>query len=1270
MAGNYLKHQKSRKTLALILMLALLVSSWGLFGISAEPVYAEGTEGYVTVRIEGNGHGTDGTITGKDTILDETQVPMADLPSEPKAIDAINKALELNGLENAVLDEQNWYAPVSFGGVTYQKGYGWHFIYNDAEAGNGLLYQPVKKNDSIVLYLTAEWTSENYRKDPYYSYFTKKDCFFSNEYGPYAEISLILKRIIPADYETTFSDSVEVVTDATVSVTPSAGNEDKYSCSAATDPENGILNFSCWGVGEYIISATKIVDGKNTISRPYCKIILSEGGVEVSAYSTAQDTNLSTLSLEFKFMDPSENEWSQTINGIGYLNGDGITVNNKVEKVAVSATASDGAAAVAASYKAAGDGDFSSYDLGNDEDLDVGDNIFKFTVTNDTDTQIHTLIITRESESIRDIPAEISAVINGVKTVIGSQPITDWILAMNAIGEEISEEDKEEYLAAALSEIYKFAYRGEGNAGGMAKMAIALAALGIDVTNIQDSQGIDAPVNLFDLIANYKGSIDKYSAPYILLLYDLEKANGEKVYPLPANPKVKREALIDTILNTQKESGLFDESIDYTGMAMSALAPYYLSVSDNLNGIDTARIKTAIGKAITALSTRQSIDGGFGSRNSNTTSTVILGLAALGIDAHNDSRFIKGGSTLITDLLSFRTNDNKLGFDNNTLANVYASIQGFQALAAYENLHGSGSSNLYHFDADVSVYTNWPDAKLLTSIAVTKMPDILTYDLNEPFDPTGMEVTAYFNANPNNFEILTDGDYTISPIDTSSAGTKMVTVSYQGQTATFNVTVLGSGGSVPEEKTVKITIKSSGKGTIASDSAYVIEPGKTTVMDVLKAVLSKAKISFQVAYGGKYVAEIDGLGEFTGGENSGWLYYVDGEDPKKSAADCKLYGGEVIEWIYTLDFTKEKGSEQWNQLVLTEEITGTIAKDALDAVLKDINAGKADSWTVSLALGEIAFDREALTGLLDQISGDSVEITIEQASNKDLNAKQREAAGDRPVYNINVTSGKKNISEFGGKITISLPYKLKEGESPLGIVVYYLNDEGTLIPLKGSYDPVSGKVVFTVDHLSYFVIGYDEALAKWPFTDVTESDWFYTPVKYAYERGIFKGIDDTTFAPNSPLTRSMLVAILARMSGADLSAYNEVSFNDVDIDSWYGPSVAWAKETGVVSGYANKDGSFSFKPDDRISRQDIAVMLNNYNEKVAKKSYEQKATKLTFTDHQQIANYAKAAVESMQQAGIINGIKNADGSFRFQPLNNATRAEAATMIYNMLVDKN
>ena len=80
-------------------------------------------------------------------------------------------------------------------------------------------------------------------------------------------------------------------------------------------------------------------------------------------------------------------------------------------------------------------------------------------------------------------------------------------------------------------------------------------------------------------------------------------------------------------------------------------------------------------------------------------------------------------------------------------------------------------------------------------------------------------------------------------------------------------------------------------------------------------------------------------------------------------------------------------------------------------------------------------------------------------------------------------------------------------------------------------------------------------------------------------------------------------------------------------------------------------------------------MINNYNEKVAKKTYDQKAAEMTFSDQQQISEYARAAVKSMQQAGIINGIKNADGSYRFQPLSNATRAEAATMIYNMLISK-
>ena len=142
----------------------------------------------------------------------------------------------------------------------------------------------------------------------------------------------------------------------------------------------------------------------------------------------------------------------------------------------------------------------------------------------------------------------------------------------------------------------------------------------------------------------------------------------------------------------------------------------------------------------------------------------------------------------------------------------------------------------------------------------------------------------------------------------------------------------------------------------------------------------------------------------------------------------------------------------------------------------------------------------------------------------------------------------------------------------------------------------------------------------------------------------------------------MLVSVLARLSKTDLSTYTTSRFDDVDIDTWYGPSVAWAKETGVVSGYLSKDGKATFRPDQKINRQDMALMINNYAEKIVKKSIEGTQDAKTFKDRDQIAGYAAEAVAVMQKAGIINGVKNSDGSFSFLPIENATRAQAAQMI--------
>ena len=70
-------------------------------------------------------------------------------------------------------------------------------------------------------------------------------------------------------------------------------------------------------------------------------------------------------------------------------------------------------------------------------------------------------------------------------------------------------------------------------------------------------------------------------------------------------------------------------------------------------------------------------------------------------------------------------------------------------------------------------------------IAVTAQPTKVTYERGEAFDATGLEVTAYDNNGGS--QVVTD--YTVSGFDSTTAGTKEVTVTYKGLTTTFEVTV-------------------------------------------------------------------------------------------------------------------------------------------------------------------------------------------------------------------------------------------------------------------------------------------------------------------------------------------------------------------------------------------------------------------------------------------------------------------------------------------------
>ena len=86
------------------------------------------------------------------------------------------------------------------------------------------------------------------------------------------------------------------------------------------------------------------------------------------------------------------------------------------------------------------------------------------------------------------------------------------------------------------------------------------------------------------------------------------------------------------------------------------------------------------------------------------------------------------------------------------------------------------------------------------------------------------------------------------------------------------------------------------------------------------------------------------------------------------------------------------------------------------------------------------------------------------------------------------------------------------------------------------------------------------------FVDVKAEDWFCANVKRAFEQGLMKGTDATHFAPNANTTRATIATVLFRLDGEKKGGV-QAAFTDVASGVWYTDAVAWASEKGIVKGY-------------------------------------------------------------------------------------------------------
>ncbi len=152
-----------------------------------------------------------------------------------------------------------------------------------------------------------------------------------------------------------------------------------------------------------------------------------------------------------------------------------------------------------------------------------------------------------------------------------------------------------------------------------------------------------------------------------------------------------------------------------------------------------------------------------------------------------------------------------------------------------------------------------------------------------------------------------------------------------------------------------------------------------------------------------------------------------------------------------------------------------ISNAALPSELLEQLRQRNHGFEITLSNGVSAsFDTKQI---VDIVESDFV-FSAQLAGEDDLTDAQKNAVGNRPAYDITVYSGDNHISDMGGDITVHVPYELNPGEKPEGIVVWYVDQNGNKEKCETSYDNTNKRVNWTTNHLSLYMIGYEEPMQE------------------------------------------------------------------------------------------------------------------------------------------------------------------------------------------------
>jgi len=277
------------------------------------------------------------------------------------------------------------------------------------------------------------------------------------------------------------------------------------------------------------------------------------------------------------------------------------------------------------------------------------------------------------------------------------------------------------------------------------------------------------------------------------------------------------------------------------------------------------------------------------------------------------------------------------------------------------------------------------------------------------------------------------------------------------------------------------------------------------------------------------------------------------------------------------------------------------------------------------------------------------------------------------VFELRIKDGSNEIKNFSEEIKYTIEIDSSLLNDIKEVKICHINDNTGEYELFSSKVESSNRISFETSHNSKYVAL--EPLTVIPVEEIPEAGfgldnigfydinthWAKSYIEELASLEIVKGVSETEFAPDATVTRAQFAAYLMRSLELSTSGGSQ-RFVDVDRTDWFYDAVMSTYQAGIVSGM----NEYEFKPNDYITREQMATMLIKaflYQSKVDINSIVL-SQEIRFNDQSEISSWALKYVLVSNSKGYMLG----DPSKNFRPRDNATRAEAVTVIYNLVKD--